>query len=216
MTISNVNNTTDLSKINNVSQAVKASAAEEKVTEKVKREDTFVKSSEEKTEDKTGIYSRESILEQLKNSEEQRVKAFEETIKGMMAQQGQTVNLTFRGVDFHVTEDQRKEAEKSISDGGEYSVNAVSDRIMNMAKALIGDDSSKIGLMKDAVIKGFGGAAKLLETDMDNMPEITKNTYKEIMNRFDEWEKSFKTDQTTDDKTAEVKAPETKTVSETE
>lgn len=209
MSISTINNMSDLSGVSNVSQAVKTAAASEKVAEKVKREDTFVKSSEDSSEDITGIYSRESIIEQLKNSEEQRVQAFQDTIRSMLAQQGQYVNLTFRGMDLHVTEEQRAEAEKSVSEGGEYSVSAVSDRIMSMAKALAGDDSTKISMLRDAVIKGFNGAAELLGKKYDEMPDITKDTYNSVMKQFDEWENSYKTEETTDNDTVSEETAKT-------
>lgn len=215
-----MNNISDINNVNvsnpvlisgkTAAETAKISAAEKTVAEKIKsddkevRTDSFTKSAETKTEE-TGIYSRESLLEQLRNSEEQRVKAFEDTIRSMAAQQGQAINFTFRGQGLHVTEEQRAEAEKSISEGGEYSVNSVADRIMNMAKALAGEDSSKISMLREAVQKGFSGAASLLGKKDDEMPEITKNTYSEVMKRFDDWENSFK------EKTEETVQPETKT-----
>lgn len=223
-----MNNINEINSVNNQStimisgktaaETAKISAAEKAAAEKIKssddgkdkeiRTDSFTKSPETKAEE-TGIYSRESILEQLRNSEEQRVKAFEDTIRSMMAQQGQTVNLTFRGIGLHVTEEKRAEAEKAISEGGEYSVNSVADRIMDMAKALAGDDSSKISMLRDAVKKGFGGAAELLGKKEDEMPDITKDTYSEVMKRFDEWENSFKEKTETESDTAEAKPAET-------
>lgn len=226
-----MNNINDINKVNvsnpvlisgkTAAETAKISAAEKTVAEKIKsdekevRTDSFTKSAETKTEE-TGIYSRESLLEQLRNSEEQRVKAFEDTIRSMAAQQGQVINFTFRGQGLHVTEEQRAEAEKSISEGGEYSVDSVAGRIMDMAKALAGEDSSKISILREAVQKGFSGAASLLGKKDDEMPEITKNTYTEVMKRFDEWENSFK--EQTDDKTqTETKTDETvKTETETE
>lgn len=215
-----MNNISDINNVNisnpvlisgkTAAETAKISAAEKTVAEKIGSEnkevrtDSFTKSAETKTEE-TGIYSRESLLEQLRKSEEQRVKAFEDTIRSMAAQQGQTINFTFRGQGLHVTEEQRAEAEKSISEGGEYSVNSVADRIMNMAKALAGEDSSKISMLREAVQKGFSGAASLLGKKDDEMPEITKNTYSEVMKRFDDWENSFK------EKTEETSQSETKT-----
>lgn len=198
MSISNINNITDISKISNVKTSVKTSMAEKSVEEKVSREDTFIKSSEDPKKavknDETGIYSRESIIEQLKNSEEQRVKAFQETIKSMLAQQGENVNLTFRGLNLHVTEEQRLAAEKSISEGGEYSVENVTNRIMSMAKALAGDDPTKIDTLQNAVIKGFKGAAGLLgRKGLKDMPDITQKTYDSVMKEFSDWKKSYKT-----------------------
>lgn len=220
-----MNNISDINKVNvsnpvlisgkTAAETAKISAAEKTVAEKIKSEDkeirtdSFTKSAETKTEE-TGIYSRESLLEQLRNSEEQRVKAFEDTIRSMAAQQGQVINFTFRGQGLHVTEEQRAEAEKSISEGGEYSVDSVAGRIMDMAKALAGDDSSKISMLREAVKKGFSGAASLLGKKDDEIPEITKNTYSEVMKRFDDWENSFKekTDET-ETKTAETAKTET-------
>lgn len=221
-----MNNINDINKVNVsnpvlisgkiAAETAKISAAEKTVAEKIKsdekevRTDSFTKSAETKTEE-TGIYSRESLLEQLRNSEEQRVKAFEDTIRSMAAQQGQVINFTFRGQGLHVTEEQRAEAEKSISEGGEYSVDSVAGRIMDMAKALAGEDSSKISMLREAVQKGFSGAASLLGKKDDEMPEITKNTYTEVMKRFDDWENSFKEKAEAETKTDETVKTETET-----
>lgn len=221
-----MNNINDINKVNvsnpvlisgkTAAETAKISAAEKTVAEKIKsdekevRTDSFTKSAETKTEE-TGIYSRESLLEQLRNSEEQRVKAFEDTIRSMAAQQGQVINFTFRGQGLHVTEEQRAEAEKSISEGGEYSVDSVAGRIMDMAKALAGEDSSKISMLREAVQKGFSGAASLLGKKDDEMPEITKNTYTEVMKRFDDWENSFKEKAEAETKTDETVKTETET-----
>ncbi len=194
MSINNINDLAKIGSITQTSQAAKIAAKEEEVAQKVAREDTYVKSPDLK-QDETGIYSRESILEQLKDSEEQRVKAFQDTIRSMLAQQGETINLTFRGMDLHVTEEQRAAAAKSIEDGGEYSVDNVTDRIMSMAKALAGDDPTKIDMLKNAVIKGFEGAAGLLgRKGLDDMPEITGKTYNSVMKQFDEWKASYETE----------------------
>lgn len=224
-----MNNINDINKVNvsnpvlisgkTAAETAKISAAEKTVAEKIKsdekevRTDSFTKSAETKTEE-TGIYSRESLLEQLRNSEEQRVKAFEDTIRSIAAQQGQVINFTFRGQGLHVTEEQRAEAEKSISEGGEYSVDSVAGRIMDMAKALAGEDSSKISMLREAVKKGFSGAASLLGKKDDEMPEITKNTYTEVMKRFDDWENSFKEKAEAEAKPNETVQTETKTETE--
>ena len=197
MSINNINNNTnnisDLNSVVKASQAAKTTGIEGIASSEVAcaREDKFVKSADLKA-DETGIYSRESLIEQLKNSEEQRVQAFQDTIRSMLAQQGQTINLTFRGMDLHVTEEMRAEAEKSISDEGEYSVGKVADRIMTMAKALAGDDPTKIDMLQNAVIKGFEGAAGLLgKNSLEDMPDITHKTYDNVMKQFEEWKNSY-------------------------
>lgn len=181
----------------NAAETAKVYNTQNKAIEKIKavslqeeRTDSFEKSVDLEPSE-SGIYSREALLEELRASEEQRQKAFMDTIRSMLAQQGQTVNLTIMGLDLHVTEEQRAAAKASISEGGEYSIDAVAGRIMDMAKALSGGDPSKLSVLRDAVEKGFKGAAKVLGKKEDEMPQITKDTYTEVMKRFDEWEKSL-------------------------
>ena len=86
-------------------------------------------------------------------------------------------------------------AQAAIDDGGDYSVDAVATRIMDCAKALAGDDPTKIDTLRKAVTKGFGQAASQLGLKEDDMPSITKSTYTEVMKRFDDWESSYQTEQ---------------------
>lgn len=79
------------------------------------------------------------------------------------------------------------EAEKAISKGGAYSVEAVSDRIMTMAKALAGDDKDKLQQMRDAVENGFAQAGlDFKRATTCDLPQICQDTHDEIMRRFDE------------------------------
>ena len=106
----------------------------------------------------------------------------------MIAKQGEESNLTLFGQKLNVSVEDSQKAAEQIEEGGEYSVDAVATRIMDMAKALSGGDKSKISLLKDAVKKGFE-AAGLEFNDGAGLPEICNKTYDEIMKRFDEWEK---------------------------
>ena len=80
-----------------------------------------------------------------------------------------------------------EDAAKAVADGGEWSVNAVSDRIFSLAEAMAGGDPEKLQQMRAAVEEGFkqAGATWKDATGNDSMPDITKNTYSEIMKRFD-------------------------------
>ena len=127
-------------------------------------------------------------INKLISENEKRINDFKETIKKMVAKQGKLSNLTLFGEKLHVTVEDSQKAAESIAEGGEYSVDAVATRIMDMAKALAGGDKSKIGLLKDAVKKGFE-AAGLEFNDGAGLPDISNKTYDEVMRRFDEWEK---------------------------
>lgn len=78
-------------------------------------------------------------------------------------------------------------AQAAVSEGGDYSVNAVADRIFGLAEKLAGGDADKLEQMRSAVEKGFemAGVSFKEATGEEDMPEITGKTYDEIMTRFD-------------------------------
>ena len=80
-----------------------------------------------------------------------------------------------------------EDAAKAIAPGGAWSVDAVSTRIFDLANAIAGGDPEKLSQMRAAVEEGFkqAGAVWKDATGQDNMPEISKQTYNEIMSRFD-------------------------------
>ena len=80
-----------------------------------------------------------------------------------------------------------EDAKKAIADGGDWSVNAVADRIMNIATSIAGDDPKKLETLRSAVQAGFkqAGIDFTEMTGKKDMPEITGKTYDEVMSRFD-------------------------------
>lgn len=78
-------------------------------------------------------------------------------------------------------------AQQAISEGGVYSVNSVADRIFGLAEKIAGGDPEKLQQMRSAVEKGFelAGVSFKKATGVEKMPEITRQTYEEIMGRFD-------------------------------
>jgi hypothetical protein len=88
-------------------------------------------------------------------------------------------------------------AQKAISEGRSYSVNAVADRIMTMAKYIAGDDPNKLQQMRAAVEKGFSEAGlDFKKATNSGLPQICQDTCKEVMKRFDELQN--KTNSTTE------------------
>jgi hypothetical protein len=154
--------------------------------------DTFEKTS---AEAETGIYKGRTVggmtIDQLQEAEMARIESFRRMLQSMVAKQGQQFNLSLFGLDLYVTEADRQRAAESIAEGGEYSVDAVATRILDMAKALAGEDSSKIGALRDAVIAGFKAAGVELG---GKLPGICEETYQECMKRFDDWQAESATD----------------------
>lgn len=81
-----------------------------------------------------------------------------------------------------------EEAQKAISEGGAYSVDAVASRIFDMASTIAGGDPEKLKAMQAAVEEGFKQAGLVWKDAIgeDEMPQITKDTHAEITKRFDE------------------------------
>jgi len=167
----------------------------ENILSSVQVRDSFSKQDTVKPTD-TGIYSKESVMKTVGELEEQRTQAFVSMIEKMFEAQGNSGFLSVaditKNISLNFTQEDIDAAKESISEGGFYSIDAVSTRIMDMAMALAGDDPSKISIMRDAVTKGFGQAAKTLNLREEDMPDITKDTFKEVMKRFDDWEDSYK------------------------
>ncbi|MCR5440191.1 MAG: hypothetical protein K6F01_12280 [Selenomonas sp.] len=81
-----------------------------------------------------------------------------------------------------------EEAQAAISDGGDYSVDAVATRIFDMASTIAGGDPEKLKAMQAAVEEGFKQAGIVWKDEIgqDDMPQITKDTHVEINKRFEE------------------------------
>lgn len=83
--------------------------------------------------------------------------------------------------------DKEVPVEESILGADEWGVEAVSDRLVAFAKAVSGNDKTKIPELKDAITQGFREAEKLFG---GLLPEICYKTYNETMRKLDEWANS--------------------------
>ena len=80
-----------------------------------------------------------------------------------------------------------EDAAKAIAPGGAWSVDAVSSRVFDLASAIAGNDPEKLAQMRAAVEEGFKQAGMTWNkvTGQDSLPDISKQTYNELMSRFD-------------------------------
>ncbi len=78
----------------------------------------------------------------------------------------------------------KAQAEEDISEDGYWGVNQTSDRILDFAKALSGDDPEKAEEFLDAFKKGFDEATKTWGKDL---PDISSRTYDAVLEKFDAW-----------------------------
>lgn len=181
------------------SSSIKTEDKDTKSNESKLEKDTFEKSvpeekvtyTRQEVESKANSVKKRDTEEvnRLIKENERKQEEFKQLIQSLIAKQGESYNVTLFGQKLNVTPEAAEKAKESIQDGGEYSVDSVATNIMNMAKALSGGDSSKIGELRDGFIKGFKEAEKAWGGEL---PEISQKTYDEVMKRFDEWENSSK------------------------
>jgi len=88
--------------------------------------------------------------------------------------------------DIQVDQQARDEAKQMIQEGGPLSPEKVSDRIVNFAKSISNNDSSRLQVLKDAIEEGFEQAKDFFGGEL---PEISQETYDLIHEKLDAWEK---------------------------
>ncbi|MCI5936907.1 MAG: hypothetical protein MRZ36_02725 [Eubacterium sp.] len=76
------------------------------------------------------------------------------------------------------------QAQQEISDDGYWGVEKTSDRLVAMAQALSGGDSSKADLMIEAMEKGFSQATKAWGEDL---PDICQKTIDAAKEKLTNW-----------------------------
>lgn len=160
-----------------------AKSEEAVVGEKTTVTDKFVKSEENQTSVES---SKRLSSDQIDELRAQHQANFDKLISQMMGKQAQySNNATSVFSNLPKLATTQEEAKAAISEDGDWGVNAVATRIMDMAVGLSGGDASKISVLRSAVEKGFANAR---EAWGGELPSICNDTYKEISNRFDYWE----------------------------
>lgn len=71
-----------------------------------------------------------------------------------------------------------------ISQDPEWGVEAVSNRIVEFAKSISGNDPGKIEMLREAIDKGFASAKKTLG---GKLPSVSMDTYDAVMQKLDDW-----------------------------
>ena len=83
------------------------------------------------------------------------------------------------------------QAKRDISEDGYWGVKQTSDRLVDMAIALSGNDPSKADLLMNAIKKGYEQATAAWG---DKLPDISKQTLDATMEKMEQWKKGTITD----------------------
>lgn len=188
--------------INSITNSV---AAQQASTYTATKTDYTEKKSESSTKTDTGVvYEKSSnqtsgtvtkktdyaLINKLKADAEERTSQLRSLVEKMMTKQGVAIgtadsmwSFLAKG-DFTVDEATRAQAQADIADDGYWGVDQTSDRILDFAKALSGNDPEKADLLLDAFKKGFKEATKSWGQDL---PDISQRTYDAVVEKFNKW-----------------------------
>lgn len=156
------------------------------------------------------IYAKEDVVARLKADADSRTAQLKSLVEKMMSQQGVKIGEAddmwkfLASGDYTVTPEVKAQAQADIADDGYWGVEQTSDRIIEFAKALVGDAPDKAESMRAAFEKGFKAATKAWGKDL---PDISQKTYDAVMKKFDDWAGVNKDDDT---KSNETTSTETK------
>ena len=129
-----------------------------------------------------------NLINKLKADAEARTEQLRSLVEKMISKQADTYGnandiwSVLRSGNFTVDAATKAQAQADIAEDGYWGVNQTSDRIIQFATALTGGDPDKIEEMRAAFEKGFKQAEK---TWGGELPEISQQTYKAVMEKFD-------------------------------
>ena len=148
-----------------------------------------------------------ALIQKLKQDSEDRINQLKDIVSQMMTKQGTAIGKAddiwsfLASGDFTIDEAAKKKAQEEISEDGYWGVKQTSDRILDFAKALSGNDSSKADPLLDAFKKGFEEATKTWGKDL---PDISKQTYDAVVEKFDKWKNGEDTTADAEQKAAQA------------
>lgn len=169
-------------------------------TEKQVKDDGVVyeKSNETKKDSANQIYNRDNVIAKLKADQQSRLDSMNSLVQKLLGKQAEKFDLatgtnlaaTFREIAGKVDQQTIDEAKQSISEDGYWGVNQTSDRLVSMAIALSGGDTSKADTMLEAMEKGYKQATKAWGEDL---PQLCQDTMDAARKKMDDWKNGVTT-----------------------
>ena len=199
MTMNAINSVTSTFNSYQTSQASKkVSETADKTTTTDKTETGVVYEKSSQTDKDTVTKKTDyAMVAKLKADAEQRTSQLRSLVEKMMTKQGTAIanadsmwSFLAEG-NFTVDEETQKQAQADIAEDGYWGVEQTSDRILDFAKALSGNDPEKADLLIDAFKKGFEDATKSWGKDL---PDISQRTYDAVLEKFDKWKNGSTTE----------------------
>lgn len=196
----------DINAINNVTTAAAAQTSSTRKTAESETNTTQSKTQNKTASDTGVIYEKSNdtgrtvnkrtydpaVVAKLKSDAEQRTSQLRSLVEQMMKKQGAAIGNAdsmwrfLADGNFTVDAATKTQAQADIAEDGYWGVEQTSDRILDFAKALSGDNPEKADLLLDAFKKGFEQATKSWG---QKLPDISQRTYDAVVEKFDNWKK---------------------------
>ncbi len=148
------------------------------------------KKSKHVTYNKNGhIYDKETV-DKLKLQSEQAYAHLKGLVEKLLLKQGHSIKTITveEWSDVKIDEETKSKAAAMVAPDGPFSAEAVSNRLVDFAKAVSGGDIEKLDKLKSAIDEGFKQAKNLL----GELPEISSKTYDLTMEKLDAWAEEVK------------------------
>lgn len=197
MDINSVSNTLTTAAAQTVSAAKKTAETMEKKDAAADTGVIYEKNSNSSDKNVTKNKSNPAIVAKMKADAEQRTSQLRSLVEKMMTQQGAAIGKAdsmwrfLADGNFTVDAATKAQAQADIADDGYWGVEQTSDRILDFAKALSGNDPEKADLLLDAFKKGFKEATGSWGK---KLPDISQRTYDAVVEKFDKWKNGDNTD----------------------
>ena len=199
MDMNAISNVTTATSVNTTSVLAKKAAEEAEVAKTPAEETGVIYEKSKENEKVTSAKDNKAIIAKLKADAEERTSQLRSIVEQLITKQGTAFGkatddemwkFLAKG-EFTVSADVKAQAEADIAEDGYWGVEQTSDRILDFAKALAGNDPDKAEEMLEAFKKGFKEATK---TWGDELPEISQKTYDAVLEKFESWKNATATE----------------------
>lgn len=137
--------------------------------------------------------ARQAIIDKLKADQEAQQKKLLDIVRKTISGQGNAIASAddmwkfLASGNFTVDAKTKAQAKKDIAEDGYWGVEQTSDRILDFAKALSGNDPKQADKLLNAFKKGFDQATKAWGK---KLPDISQRTYDAVVKKFEAWKNS--------------------------
>lgn len=151
----------------------------------------YEKGTNTKKDSANQIYNRDSIISKLKADQKSRADSMRSLVDKLLNKQKNKYDIAnsnlssiFRSAAANADPETIRQAQEDISEDGYWGVNKTSDRLVSMAIALSGGDTSKADEMMNAIQKGFDKATAAWG---EKLPDISQRTLEATKQKMEDW-----------------------------